>query len=263
MSDIIVVNSSVLASAAKDDFAGMRQKDNIMPRLVLQQFQSPGVVADIYKAGDYADISMKETIVPFGKTAKVVPLMFWLEWVEWNLDMNAPKDKKIIERSTDPQGNLSRRSDAYEKGTNSKGKEVFLITEAYNFVLCLPGIDNDINNLYITSFQKGSHKIGKSWLNRLRKQKYRSTEGAVPAPIWMNQWELSGERIVSEEGTYASPVIGASTACPVEWHAELLENATRLKAQRDALAKANSSTSDGDTASGDDITSGRTETSDL
>ena len=88
-------NDLSIYSSANDDFAGVRQQDVIMPRLMLQQSNSPGVQDGKYKMGDIVDSQQESAAIGIGSTGSIVPLMFWLEWIEWNPDRAAPRIRRF------------------------------------------------------------------------------------------------------------------------------------------------------------------------
>ena len=229
---------------AADDFADMRQQDTILPRLAIQQGLSPLVMDGKAAAGDIVDSSTNKVLIKKGDKSKIIPLMFWLEWIEWNPDRNAPKDKKVIERSTDPNSELARRAARYEERVRSDGKKEFVVTEYYNFIVLAPEATQSWTDMFSYGFCRSSHKVGKLWLNKMSKMVHDIEGQRIKAPMWSNLWELSTVIEVKENNRFAVPVIGGCERLPDDYWTDLSLMATALRERRSSIVAANSGSDD-------------------
>ena len=260
--DVSVPKASNLAlyATADDDFAQMRQRDIIMPNLRLMQPLSPLVVKQkVGSAGDFSVPATQEIIVPTGKIGKIVPLQFWLEWIEWNPNKRAGKngntEKIIIERSNDPTSNLAKRAERFEKIT-VEGKDRVAVTEYYNFICAfadeVDGI-KDYSRLFVINFSKTSHRTGKQFLNRLNNCKITVDDGEggktrVKAPIWANEWEIfSKVEENDDKESYYVIQIGSNSSVDTKHHETLFSQHALLKSRRDEIRNANTAANADDT----------------
>lgn len=216
----------------EDDFGQMRPNDLIVSRLKLQQALSPAVSAGKLVQGCYS-IDDNEVAIDRGALMRIIPLMFWFQWVEFNPDMNAPKEKKVLSKSIDPTSQLAKEAMQYVTVKNPEGKEVFKVTESYNFVVLCPDL-GVFERPFVTSFQRSSHKVAKIWLNRMANMRVNGAK----INMWRNSWELGAEFIdAGPKKKYFCPTV--NKPAPVEedkW--EILNNmASGLRAQRAALAE--------------------------
>jgi hypothetical protein len=216
----------------EDDFAQMRPQDTIVSRLRLQQALSPAVNAGKMVQGCYA-IDDNEVAIGRGELTSIIPLMFWFQWVEFNPDMNAPKEKKVLSKSIDPTSDLARESAAYVTVKNPEGKTVFKVTESYNFVVLCPDL-GVFERPFVISFQRSSHKLAKAWLNRMANMRVNGAK----INMWRNSWELGAE--FKDEGPkkkYFLPTINKPTPVPEDKWEFLNATANGLREQRAALAQ--------------------------
>jgi hypothetical protein len=214
-----------------EDFADMRQSDILTPRIKLMQFTSQEVKTRKRNAGEFVSQVDNGVLIPADKSSLVVPLMFWLQWIEWNPDRAAPKDKLILDQSTDPRGALAKRAESFEKIQTKNGPKL-AVTENYNFLLALPEISGNYTDIYIYSFARSSHKIGKTWLNRMQ----RIRHGGNIAPIWMHAWPLSSKVEKKENDEYCVPVIGDAQQIPQDSWDQLNELSKQLKSRKAEMA---------------------------
>jgi hypothetical protein len=241
----MVTNALSTYTSANDDFADVRQQDIIMPRIALQQATSAGVVDGKYKMGQFIDTAQETVAIDLLKIGKVVPLVFWIEWIEWNTDRAAPKDKRVVNRSTDPQSDLAKQASQYVKVMTTQGERL-KVTEIYNFICLLPSYSGNYVDPFHIGFSKSSHATGKSWLNKLMKAKIRVEDQLIRAPIWANEWEISSLKEQKDGNTFARAVIGSSTMLPVELHADINALSIAFKERKQDIMKKNSG--DGDEA---------------
>jgi hypothetical protein len=214
-----------------EDFADMRQSDILTPRMKLMQFTSPDVKARKRNAGEFVSQVDNGVLIPEGKSSLMVPLMFWLQWIEWNPDRSAPKDKLILGQSVDPRSDLAKRAEAFEKVQTKNGPKL-AVTENYNFLLALPEVTGNYTDIYIYSFARSSHKIGKTWLNRMQ----RIRHGQNIAPIWMHAWPLSSKVEKKDNDDYCVPVIGDAQQVPQDSWEQLNELSKQLKLRKNEMA---------------------------
>jgi len=179
--------------AKNDDFADVRPQDKLTPRIKLMQMTSPQVADGKAMAGDMV-LDSGDLLVKRGGSTLFVPLMHWLSWVEFNPDRNCPKDKRVIDRSVDPNSSLAQRAAKYEEVMQSNGKKAFAVTEAYNFVGLCPSVGH-FDTFYLLSFQRASHRVGKGLINKL--MGIRAPDGSR-FPMFMSMFELSS--LYKDEG---------------------------------------------------------------
>lgn len=245
-----------LMGNSDDDFVDMRKRDFILPRAQLTQPLSPDVVEGRCPAGAIRDSSTKQVIVaPKQEGMFIIPLMFWLEWIEWNRDRDASKDKMIIERSVDPTSKLARRAEAWETYVNDQGKEKAVVTEYYNFVCAIINAKyNDYDSVYLTGFARSSHKIGKMWLNSMYKRRIEINGEYVRPRMWATRWALSTRLETKDSYKFFIPVIGEGTENPRTDWAKLKDIADSFTARRAEIMDRNSNVqeaSDEDAAAAD------------
>jgi len=236
-------NALTLYTSAEDDFADVRQRDIIMPKIRLQQLTSKGVIDGKYKMGQFADTAQDVVAIDLQKVGRIVPLVFWLEWLEWNTDRSAPKDKLLIGRSTDPQSKLADEAGRFVKVMTDKGEKL-KVTEVYNFICLLPSYSGNFVDPFLVSFGKSGHQAGKAWLNKLMKAKIKVGDALIKAPMWANEWEISSLKEQKDGNTFAVPVIGASTMVPSELHEQVSELSSRFKMHKAELMAKNSEAHD-------------------
>lgn len=216
----------------EDDFGQMRPQDTLVSRLRLQQALSPAVNAGKLVQGCYA-IDDNEVAIERGTVERIIPLMFWFQWVEFNPDMNADKKNKVLNKSIDPTSDLARESAAYVTVKNPEGKAVLKVTESYNFVVLCPGL-GAFERPFVISFQRSSHKLAKAWLNRMANMRVNGAK----INMWRNSWELGAE--FKDEGPkkkYFLPTMNNPIAVPEDRWEFLNATATGLREQRAALAQ--------------------------
>lgn len=240
-------NLSTLLVGAEDDFVSMRKKDILLPRATILQANSPDVASGRFPSGTVMDSATKSEIIKARTDGKfIIPLMMWLEWIEWNPKRNAPKDEKIIDRSVDPSGKLANRADKWETITNAEGREVCVVTEYYNYIgIILDPKMNDYDSVYLTGFCRSSHRIGKMWLNRLAKARMEIEPGNwVKAPMWAYRWAYKTEMVSKDGYTYYVPSIGEGQLNPQADWAMLKGVSDGFKARRSEIMDRNSNKDD-------------------
>lgn len=236
-------NDLSLYSSVEDDFKDMRKSDLIVPRVQLMQAISPQVTSGKWRMGQYIDMVQEQTVVDIGKTAKIVPLMFWLEWVEWNPDRSAPKDKKVLNRSLDPSSQLAKMAENFVEVDTPKGKKL-RVTEYYNFIVLIPSYSGNYEDAFIINFSKSSHRTGKAWLNKLMKARIKLGDTFIRSPIWANEWELTTKNESKDGNVYSLPIIGSSNMIPVEMHEQVKHNSDSMKAMRAEIIAKNAAAED-------------------
>ena len=216
-----------------EDFADVRQQDIITPYLRLQQFTSPGVQEGKFTAGDYIISGEDKVAIKRGEAGWILPIMWWLQWIEWHPDRNAPKDKRMLGKSFDPQSSLAARAGRFDKVIGADGKEKIAVTEYYNFIVLLPELTGNFDEMFVFGFSKSSHKVGKQWINRLRKIRL----GEAIAPIWSNLWSLGStlEKNANNE-KYMVPSIGAVRPVDKAWFPHLNDISTAAKQRKSEFA---------------------------
>lgn len=224
--------NAVQVYKADDDFADMRPQDKISPRLKLMQALSPEVSAQKALQGEFA--INESCVLKRGEKMKIIPIMWFFTWTEFNPDRNAPKEKKVLARSADPLSTIAQEAARYVEVKDSKGNMVQKVTEAFNFIVLIPSLGG-YDTFYTITFQRSSHKVGKTFLNRLKSMKDARYE---TLPIFSHSFELSSEFV--DKGTdkkYFAPVIGAAEEVPAERIEELKVLAMGLKAARKAFVE--------------------------
>ncbi len=215
----------------EDDFAQVRAQDLIVSRLRLQQALSPAVNAGKMVQGCFA-IDDNEVAIERGTLTRIIPIMFWFQWVEFNPDMNAPKEKKILNKSIDPSSTLAQEAEKYVTVLNPEGKKVFKVTESYNFVVLCPDL-GAFERPFVISFQRSSHKLAKAWLNRMMNMRVNGAK----INMWRNSWELGAEFIdAGPKKKYFLPNINKPEPVPEDKWEFLHGLATKLREGRAALA---------------------------
>lgn len=244
---------SHLLIGADDDFVDMRKKDHILPRAAIMQALSPDVVDGKFPAGTIVDSSTKAVLMEAKKDGlKIIPLMFWLEWIEWNRIRNVDKKERIVASSTDPQGELAKRADKWEVYINDQGKEVPTVTEYYNFVCVV--IDPKAptyDNAYLLGFARSSHKQGKMWLNRMYKTRINVDGAFVRPPMCFMQWAFKTELVKKDGNSYYVPCIGDGEEVPRELWPKLKTMSDEMKSMKQALMERNSNKDEGHADAGD------------
>lgn len=238
---------------ANDDFVGMRAKDIILPRAQVLQPLSAEVMDNGKPAGAIIDSSTKGILVPAREEGKyIVPIMTWLEWIEWNKDRDCDKKDRVVERSTDPASLLARRADRWETYVDEKGNNKPVVTEYYNFIIAV--VDDkmsDYESLYIMGFARSSHTTGKLLLNRLRKTRVAGEDGMpVPAPMFLNRIAIKTTVETKDSNKYWVPVLGEAKQNPDAHLPMLIRIATEAKARRAEIIERNRSEADDSGAGG-------------
>jgi len=235
-----------LFDGADDDFKDMRRKDHLLPRATILQALSPDVVDGKYPSGTVIDSSTHSEIIKAKTSGKfIVPMMKWLEWIEWNRVRNVPKEERILGRSVDPQSTLAKRADSWETYKNNEGKDVCAVTEYYNFIVAI--IDPRFNNyddIYLIGFARSSHRIGKMWLNNMYKRKVEIDGKYVRPPMWATRWAFTTELVKKDGNSYYVPLIGEGALNPREHWEQLKAIADEFKARRAEIMERNSNKED-------------------
>lgn len=242
--------STMLADYQNDDFAGARARDLILPRATLMQPLSPEVMKAKFPAGAIVDKGTGEVIIqPRTPGSVIIPLMFWLEWIEWNKSRQVDKAERIVERSVDPSSKLAKRAEAWETYINSEGREICTVTEYYNFIAVVTDETTmDLDAVYVVGFSRSSHKTGKMWLNRLMKSKLFNGSEYVKAPICANKWAIKTEVEEKKGHMYWSPQIGDGKVNHPDHLAYLLKQSGEFKSRRADIMDRNSAKHDDESA---------------
>lgn len=221
--------NAVKVYTPEDDFGFVRSRDVVTPRLFLLQPMSQPVVENKFRAGEF--VMNDGGVIAPGAKAKFVVLMMWLQWIEWHPDRDVIKEERMIAKSFDPMSALAKRAEKWELVKNKLGKEVPAVTEYYNCIIALPGVDNNYSNLATFGFARSSHKIGKIFINRMMGIKY---EGRKPH-MWETEFEISSKMETKGNDRFYVPVIGAANRLPTEYIEEVRQNAETLRARREEM----------------------------
>jgi hypothetical protein len=227
-----MTENQIIQYNGDDDFADMRPQDVITPRLALMQPTSPLVIDGKYRGGQFIDTGAEKVVVEINKSTLILPVMMWLQWIEWNPDRSCPKDKRMIASSTDPRSELAAEASRFAEVVNSDGKKVFKVTEYYNFIVMLPEYTGTYTECFMTGFARSSHRVGKTWINRMSKLQH----GGHKAPMWMHAWQLSQEKMQKDNNTFFVPKIGDAVKVPEDAWAGLNAIATEFKARKAEMA---------------------------
>lgn len=223
---------SIYGSYNKDlDFADMRPQDVIIPRLNLMQYQTKPVKDEKAKAGDFFDSAAGVTAIERGTFGTVIPLLLWLEWIEWNPKRGT--DKRILAREVDPNGTLAKMAAKRETVVNSEGKKVQRVSETYTMLVLVPSYFNNYENMMLLSFARSAYFIGKQWINRMKMLKNKVGDQYVNVPMPCAQWALSSEKKTKDQNDFMVPKIGDATFLDAEtckWTMELAAKAREAKA---------------------------------
>ena len=219
-----------------DDFAGMRQQDLNLPRLRLMAFNHKLVKERKANAGAWVDTAAEATVIDSGQVGILIPLMFWLEWIEWNPDKAAKQP--IIARSSDPLSELAKSAERFEKIRGTDGKEKLKVTEYYSFLVLAPQYFGNYTDMLLLNYSKTGHKVGKAWLNRMRGFKIQEGEQKIGAPMWAVGWEFGSKVEVNDKGEdYYVPVVGSGKLIPQEAVETVKTVALECKARRQLLVE--------------------------
>ncbi len=251
---------SIFGAYKNTDFEQLRPSDIITPRLTLMQFASKPVkdeavvqseikdaagkiIAPAIKAGAgmWIESSGKKLVCDRNRTVGIIPITFWVEWVEWNPDRNAAKDKKILGHSADPNSELAKAANARMvarrlDGTpwlNAKGKEQQRVTESYSFLVACPEFFGGYEGMMMLSMSRSAHYVGKQWLNRIRMHRTDGQETPMPAVVW----QLGSEKQTKESDDFMVPTIGAGTLLPLADIPIVLEIANKMRAQKELFQR--------------------------
>lgn len=228
---------------AGEDFKDMRASDLILPRLRLMAFNHQLVKERKAEAGAWVDTSTEATVIKSGEVGTLVPLLYFLEWIEWSPDKTAKKP--IIARSTDPLSALAKSAERFEKITVPLKGERLRVTEYYSFLVLAPQYFGNWSDMMMLNFSKTGHKIGKSWLNRMRGFKVKDGEQTVQAPMWAVGWDVGSKVAVNDANEdYYIPVVGNGTLIPAEAMDTVRCVANECKSRRQALMDRNSNVAD-------------------
>lgn len=217
----------------EDDFKEMRQQDKILPRLMLMQGQSKPVMERKAGVGDWIESSGQNVVIKGGESKLIIPLMFWLEWIEWNPNRK-DTTKRILNRSTDPNSELAKLAAARVKVKNEQGKDVNKVNETYTFLVLVPEFTGDYENPMLLSFARSGYFPGKQWLNRMRGISRDIGGQKVKVPMPAAAWAFSSAMKEQPE-IHQIPVIGAATFLEDEIAAMTLAVAGKCNTARDAI----------------------------
>lgn len=228
---ILKATNALAAYNVNDDYEGVRTQDLITPRIRLQQLTSPAVGEGKANAGDFM-LDNTEMLLKRNNKTKIVPLMNWLQWVEFNPDRKAPKDKRVLSRSVDPVGELAKAAESYATIIGPDGKKAFRVTESFNFACLLPSV-GFFDTVYILSFQRSGHRVAKGWINTLLRRRQSNGD---KLPWFSAMFDLSS--LFKDEGgdkKYFIPSIDNMTETPMEQWPALAELVTKLRAGKKAM----------------------------
>ncbi len=228
---------------AADDFKDMRPQDKLLPRLRLMNFSSPLVKAQKAHAGAWVDSATEATVIPSGETGVLIAVMYFNEWIEWNVDKGCAPEKRIVARSADPMSEIAKAADRREEVQTPKGMKP-RVTEYYSFLALAPGYFGNYTDLVMMNFARSAHRVGKAWLNRMRGFKIKEGENVIQAPMWAVGWDI-GSSVKQKDGDdYYIPMIGNGTLVPNDAVPTVRQVALDCKASRAAIMDRNSNAKD-------------------
>lgn len=247
---------SVFGAYKNTDFEQMRPSDIITPRLSLMQFASKPVKDEVIVqsemkneagiivvpslkagAGMWLESGGSKLVCDRNHSVGIIAYTFWVEWVEWNPDRNAPKDKKILGQSADPRSALAKAAESREiakkaDGTpwlDAKGQTMQRVTESYSFVVCAPELSGNYEQMMLLNFSRSAHYVGKQWLNRIRAHRTDGQETPMPAVLW----QLGSEKKSKGNDDYMVPVIGEGKLLPLNIIPVVLGIGERIRAAKE------------------------------
>lgn len=240
--------------ADNDDFGDMDSSDVVIPRAVIMQGQSPMVLEGDANVGQIWDTTQKRLLVDRNEAGKLIPLVMFKDWIEWNPDRDA--EEAIIDRSRDPKSDLAKRSRNFEMVTDKEGRERVAVTESYNFFCVFPeafGLTYDdiikqpelINDAIVWfTFNRTAHKLGKLWLNRLRSLKAPNPQTGEQdqARMFAAAWEISTKMKEKDSNKWFVPIMGNYELLPVELVVALSGKAQELKSIMDQVIERDTDT---------------------
>lgn len=219
----------------EDDFKDMRPQDNILPRLVLMQGQSKQVSDGKAAFGDWFDTSAQTTVIKRGESKLIIPVMLWLEWIEWN-PSRSDAGKRILGRSVDPNSDLAKIAAQRVKVKNPEGKEVNRVNETYTFLVLVPEYFGDYQSAMLISFAKSAYFSGKQFYNRIKMLKRKMPDGSlVSVPMPAAAWPLRSFKKDDPKGVHMIPEFGECTFLDDATCAETLATAGKYREARDAI----------------------------
>lgn len=145
---------------SNEGLENMRAGDLLLPRCILMQALSPKVAAKEAQSGDIYNSVTGDCILTEGTDTLIVPVYHYLEWIKW---ADRESSEGILDRSLDPNGVLAQSAARQEKRSNSKGAEVWVVTEYHNFVCLFPDMLPRIP--IVISCAKTNHRRGKKLLS--------------------------------------------------------------------------------------------------
>lgn len=234
---------------AEDDYKDMRQQDIILPRMRLIQSTSdeakPAKLGEPAKnqMGDWVNSADGSLLIGAGKSTKIVVVGYWIEWIEWNPQRGAKN--KILRKSSDPESKDGKEmAQLFERRVKVKGddgKEKLRITEVFHFLVLLPEVTKNYDEMFLLSLSRTSHKKGRELLNKCRGYKYPGNP-EPRSPIFSAHWNLSADIEVNErQETYMVPTfVGEATPVDTGWLPHVAALATEARARRDLMRNANS-----------------------
>jgi hypothetical protein len=228
---------------AEDDFKDMRAQDKVLPRLRLAQHTSNQVKEGLVKPGAWFNSATVGTVIPHDKMGVIIPIMFWLEWMEWNPNKDAPKGigpgKAILARDTDPNGELAKSAARFEKIMTKRGEKM-RVTEYYSFLVLAPEATGNYTDMMMLNFSKTAHKVGKMWLNRMRSFMVKGPTGMPErCPMAAVAWDLGREEAVKDGDKYFVPKIGEGKLLPLDVISTTIGVAREAALRRNDVVRAN------------------------
>lgn len=212
----------------ENDFEGMEASDRKTPRIRIMQALSPDVVAERFRPGQIV-IPGQEVVIERGKMEMCVPLTFYKTWTKFNPNQNCDKKEIVLDRSMDPTSALAAEAKRFIKIKNSKGNDMFTVTEAYNFVLLIPNVGG-WGGTYMLQLHKGAFNAGKDWINRM--ERMRDPETQRVQNMWKYSYEF-GTKLEERNGNkFYVPVFGIQAPVAKERHMGLFDMAAILREQK-------------------------------
>lgn len=213
------------------DFELMRQQDIILPRLNLMQPGNAHVIDGKANGGDYINSSTLLPVIKRNEAGLIVPVMMWIEWVEWNPNRK-DKSKRIIARDVNPTGTLAKIAAKREMVINDEGKSIPRISETYTFLVLTEVGSGNYKDMMLFSCARSAYFPAKQWLNRMKLLKREIDKQMIPVPMPCAAWNLATEVKEKEGNKFIVPKFGDAVFLDPDVCKETMALATRSREQR-------------------------------
>jgi hypothetical protein len=138
----------------------MSADDMLVPRLLIMQPLTPRVADGDgeVKPGEIWLSSLDIQLIDKGEECFFIPVFHYKEWIKWG-DRDA--NEGMLDRSTDPQGELAMSAHRREKRETPKGP-VNVVTQYHNFIVVFPHLG--LEKPFLISCGKSNHRHGQELL---------------------------------------------------------------------------------------------------